>query len=260
MAEPLDGTAATADVHALAEVVVVGSGAGGAVVARELARRGHDVALVEEGAFLTGKDFTGDPRTMIDLLYRNRGLTGAFGRPTIAIPLGRCVGGTTTINSGTCYRAPDYVLDDWAERHGVAGAREPDLRPYFEQVEAELGVQAVPDESYGKNSRLFEAGAAALGYSGARIPRNARGCLGTGVCAFGCPQDAKQAMHVSYVPRALAAGARLFTRCRVERVLLSAGRAVGVVGRFVDAAERDTGRELRGLARHVVLACGAVLT
>src|SRR5205807_2250626 len=83
-----------------------------------------------------------------------------LGRPTIPIPLGRCVGGTTTINSGTCYRAPDYVLDEWAERCGVRGAREPDLRPYFERVEQELHVRPVPDETYGRNSTLFERGAA----------------------------------------------------------------------------------------------------
>src|SRR5437773_1143329 len=255
-----DGATVAHDVHELAEVVVVGSGAGGAVVARELAARGRDVLLVEEGGFFTGKDFTGNPRAMIDLLYRGRGLTGALGRPTIPIPLGRCVGGTTTINSGTCYRAPDYVLDEWAERYGVRGAREADLRPYFERVEQELNVRPVPDETYGRNSTLFERGAAALGYAGARIPRNERGCLGTGVCAFGCPQDAKQAMHVSYVPRALAAGARLFTRCRVDPILLSAGKAMGVVGRFIDADERETGHELRVPARHVVVACGALLT
>src|SRR5205823_6054477 len=186
------------------------------------------------------------------------GAAVALGRPAIPIPLGRCVGGTTTITSGTCYRAPDYVLDEWAERHGVRGAREPDLRPYFERVEQELHVRPVPDETYGRNSTLFERGAAALGYAGARIPRNERGCLGTGVCAFGCPQDAKQAMHVSYVPRALAAGARLFTRCRVDQILLSAGKAIGVVGRFLDAEGRETGHELRMLARHVVVACGAL--
>jgi choline dehydrogenase-like flavoprotein len=256
----IDGADVARDVHELADVVVVGSGAGGAVVARELAARGRDVVLVEEGGFFTGKDFTGEPRRMIDLLYRNRGLTGALGRPTIPIPLGRCVGGTTTINSGTCYRAPDWVLDEWAERHGVSGVREPELRGCFERVEAELGIRAVPDEIYGRNSRLFERGATALGWDGARIARNERGCLGTGVCVFGCPQDAKQAMHVSYVPRALAAGTRLYTRCRVGRILLSGGKAVGVVGRFVDAADRDTGRELRVLARTVVVACGALLT
>ena len=256
----VDGASVAHDVHELADVVVVGSGAGGAVVARELAARGRDVVLVEEGSFLTGKDFTGDPRSMIDLLYRNRGLTGALGRPTIPIPLGCCVGGTTTINSGTCYRAPDYVLDEWVGRYGVRGVDEPALRPYFERVEAELGVRPVPDAIYGRNSQLFERGAERLGYAGARIPRNERGCLGTGVCAIGCPQDAKQAMHISYVPRAVSAGARLYTRCRVGRVLLSAGRAIGVIGRFTDATARDTGRELRVLARHVVVACGALLT
>ncbi|HJQ82912.1 MAG TPA: GMC family oxidoreductase [Candidatus Binatia bacterium] len=256
----VDGTTVATDVHELADVVVVGSGAGGAVVARELAARKRDVVLVEEGGFFTGKDFTGEPRRMIDLLYRNRGLTGAFGRPTIPIPLGRCVGGTTTINSGTCYRAPDWVLDEWAERFGARGVEATSLAPYFERVEQAIGVRPVPDEIYGRNSRLFERGAAALGYAGARIPRNERGCLGTGVCAFGCPQDAKQAMHVSYVPRALADGARLFTRCRVGRILVSDGKAIGIVGRFVDADDRETGRELRILARQVAIACGALLT
>jgi choline dehydrogenase-like flavoprotein len=256
----VDGAAIERDVHELADVVVVGSGAGGAVVARELAARGRDVLLLEEGGFFTGKDFTGNPREMIDLLYRNRGLTGALGRPPIPVPLGRCVGGTTTINSGTCYRAPDYVLDEWADRHGVREARAADLAPHFERVEAALGLDAVPDEVYGQNSRLFERGAAALGYAGNRIVRNARGCLGTGVCAIGCPQDAKQAMHVSYVPQALKDGARLYTHCRVDRVLLSAGRAVGVIARLTNGADRDTGRELRVLARHVVVACGALLT
>src|SRR5262249_16995304 len=139
----LDGASVAQDVHELADVVVVGSGAGGAVVARELAARGKDVVLVEDGSFLTG-----DPRPMIDLLYRNRGLTGALGRPTIPIPLGCCVGGTTTINSGTCYRAPDYVLDEWVRRFGVRGVDEPGLRPYFERVEAELGIHPVPDAIY----------------------------------------------------------------------------------------------------------------
>src|SRR5262249_56729816 len=123
-----------------------------------------------------------------------------------------------------------------------------------------LNVRPVSDAGYGRNSLLVERGAAALGYAGARIPRNERGCLATGVCAFGCPQDGKQAMHVSYVPRALADGARLYTRCRVSRVLLSSGRAIGVVARALDANERDTGHELRVLAPDVGLARAALLT
>jgi choline dehydrogenase-like flavoprotein len=256
----IDGATATDDIHAVTRVCVIGSGAGGAVVAKELAEAGVEVVLLEEGAFYTGKDFTGDPREMIALLYRNRGLTGTVGRVTIPIPVGRCVGGTTVVNSGTCYRAPDYVLEAWHREFGVEDIEEPSLRPYFEKVEQELNVHPVPDATYGNNSRVFERGAQALGFAGARIPRNERGCLGTGVCAFGCPQDAKQAMHVSYVPKALAAGATLYTRCRAERVLTSHGRAFGVLGSLLDATGAPTGRQIRILADRIVVACGALLT
>ncbi len=196
-----DGAAAAGggDVNLATQVCVIGSGAGGAVVAKELAEAGIEVVSLEEGGFYTGKDFTGDPRQMIGLLYRNRGLTGTVGRLAIPIPLGKCVGGTTVINSGTCYRAPEYVLDAWQRDFGVEQVDEPSLRPYFEKVERELNVHPVAEQVYGKNSRVFERGAQILGFAGARIPRNERGCMGTGVCAFGCPQDAKQAMHVSYV-------------------------------------------------------------
>jgi choline dehydrogenase-like flavoprotein len=256
----IDGATIDHDHNVRTQVCVIGSGAGGAVVAKELAESGVEVCLLEEGAYYRGKDFTGRPREMLDLLYRNRGLTGTVGGLTIPIPLGKCVGGTTTINSGTCYRAPDYVLDVWQREHGVAEIDEPHLRPYFERVERELNVQPVPDPIYGNNSRVFERGAAALGFAGARIPRNEKGCMGTGVCAFGCPQDAKQAMHVSYVPKALAAGASLYTRCRVDRILVADGAAFGVLASCLNGDDRDSGRQVRVLADRIVVAAGALLT
>jgi len=256
----IDGATVDRDHNVRAQVCVIGSGAGGAVMAKELAEAGLDVCLIEEGAYYRGADFTGNAREMLDLLYRNRGLTGTVGRVAIPIPLGKCVGGTTTINSGTCYRAPDYVLEAWQRDDGVADILEPQMRPYFERVERELNVRPVGDAIYGHNSRLFERGAAALGFAGARIPRNEKGCLGTGVCAFGCPQDAKQAMHVSYVPKALAAGATLYTRCRADRILAADGAAFGVLANFVGSDDRDTGRQLRVLADRVVVAAGALLT
>ncbi|HEX7407168.1 MAG TPA: GMC family oxidoreductase [Candidatus Binatia bacterium] len=256
----VDGASIKHDVNLATRVCVIGSGAGGAVVAKELAEAGIEVVLLEEGGFYTGKDFSGDPRQMIDRLYRNRGLTGTMGRVTIPIPLGKCVGGTTVINSGSCYRAPDYVLDSWRRDCGVEQIEEPSLRPYFEKVERELNVEPVPDATYGKNSQFFERGAKALGFAGARIPRNERGCMGTGVCALGCPQDAKQAMHVGYVPRALAAGAHLYSRCRADRILTNNGRAFGVMGSCLDGNDRSTGHQIRVLADRVVVACGALLT
>jgi len=255
-----DGGSLSRDVSDKAQVCVIGTGAGGATVANELARRGHSVIVLEEGAYLTGRDFTGVPGEMVDRLYRNRGLTGTVGRLMIPIPLGRCVGGTTTINSGTCYRAPESVLHAWRNEHGISGVSAAELAPYYERVERDLAVKPVPDRTYGRNSRLFERGSERLGHDGARIPRNERGCLGTGVCAFGCPQDAKQAMHVSYVPAALEAGALLYTRARAHRLLISNGRAFGVVADFLDAHDRPTGKQLRVIADRVVVACGALLT
>ncbi|MBI4517184.1 MAG: GMC family oxidoreductase [Deltaproteobacteria bacterium] len=256
----IDGATVERDLNVRTQVCVIGSGAGGAVIAKELAEAGIEVCLLEEGAYYRGKDFTGQPRAMLDLLYRNRGLTGTVGGLTIPIPLGKCVGGTTTVNSGTCYRAPDYVLQAWQSDHGVADVSEPQLRSYFERVERELNVEPVTDSTFGNNGRLFERGVHALGFAGARIPRNAKGCIGTGVCALGCPQDAKQATHVSYVPKALAAGATLYTRCRAERVLTSNGAAFGLVAGFVGPDERDNGRQLHVVADRVVVACGALLT
>ncbi len=256
----VDAATLDRDENVRAQVCVIGSGAGGAVVAKELAEGGVDVCLLEEGAYYRGADFTGRPREMMDLLYRNRGLTGTVGRLNIPIPLGKCVGGTTTINSGTCYRAPDYVLEAWQRDFGVADVLAAELQPYYERVEHEINVEPVADAVYGKNSRLFERGTQALGFAGARIPRNEKGCLGTGVCAFGCPQDAKQATHVSYVPKAVGAGARLYTRCRAERILAANGAAFGVLASALDDRDRETGRQIRVLADRVVVAAGALLT
>ncbi len=256
----IDGAAERRDLNVVTRVCVIGSGAGGAVIAKELAEAGIEVALLEEGGFYTGKDFTGRPHEMINRLYRNRGLTGTVGRLTIPIPLGKCVGGTTVINSGTCYRAPEYVLESWHRDFGVESIEEPVLRPYFEQVERELNVHPVPDATYGNNSQFFERGALALGIEGARISRNERGCIGTGVCAFGCPQDAKQAMHVSYVPKALDAHATLYTHTRADRVLMAGGRAFGVLGSFLGDDDRPTGHQVHVLADRIVVACGALLT
>ena len=88
------------------------------------------------------------------------------------------------------------------------------MRPYFDRVEAFLGVAPVPQSVMGKNAQVVRRGVEAMGWSGGPLRRNAPGCQGTGLCVFGCPRDAKQAMHVSYIPRARRAGARVYVHCR----------------------------------------------
>jgi choline dehydrogenase-like flavoprotein len=241
------------------DVCVVGSGAGGAVVAKELAEAGCRVAVVEEGAYFTQQDFAGPLFDRVQRLYRDQGTTVALGWPLIPLPVGKAVGGTTVVNSGTCFRTPPAVLEAWEREHGLEDADAAAMRPRFERVEAVINTRPTPWNLLGKNATTFHRGVAALGLHGAPISRNIGNCHGCGVCAFGCPSDAKQAMHLSYLPRAEAHGAVIYARCRAERLLLAGNRAQGIEAAILDDGDRTRGR-LRIRARITVLAAGALHT
>ncbi len=208
------------------DVVIVGSGAGGAVAAATLAEAGLDVIVIEAGESFNRNSYPDEPLDAIARLYRDGGLTIAEGRPPIPVPVARTVGGTTVVNSGTCFRAPDPVLEDWSERFGIGWAT--DLGQEFSAAEQFLHVTPVDPERMGRNGQLAMEGAAAVGASGGPIARNAGNCVQCSSCPFGCEIDAKRGMHVSYLPRAVAAGARLRTGVEAQRVLVDDGRAVGV--------------------------------
>ncbi|HEY0390942.1 MAG TPA: GMC family oxidoreductase [Solirubrobacterales bacterium] len=208
------------------DVVIVGSGAGGAVAAATLAEAGLDVIVLEAGESFNRESYPNDPFEAIASLYRDGGLTIAAGRPQIPIPVGRTVGGTTVVNSGTCFRAPRPVLEDWRNRFGIGWAG--DLDPAFAEAEEFLGVTPLDPERMGRNGQLAMEGAAALGAAGGPISRNAGNCVQCSSCPFGCEIDAKRGMHVSYLPRAIAAGARLRSGVEARHVLVEHGRATGV--------------------------------
>ena len=241
--------------YEVADVVIVGSGAGGAVAAKELAEAGLKVIVLEEGERFDRRDFTGSPPDRLRRFYRGNGLTFTIGVPTISLPIGRGVGGSTLINSGTCFRTPDFVLDSW-------GLDRDEMAPLFEEVEQVLNVTPVGADIMGPNGEVMDKGRRELGYSGGPIRRNVRGCHGSGVCAFGCPLDAKLGMHVTYLPLAVRAGARIITGCRVDGLVLQGGHAVGVTGSVLDpetgAVQGSSRFEVR--AKRVVLAAGAVYT
>lgn len=208
------------------DVVIVGSGAGGAVAAATLAEAGLDVIVLEAGESYNRDSYPRDPLDAIASLYRDAGLTIAEGRPPIPVPVARTVGGTTVINSGTCFRAPDQVLEHWRDRYGIAWTDQ--LAPDFTEAEEFLRVTPLDPERMGRNGQLAMEGAAAIGAGGGPISRNAGGCVQCSSCPYGCRIDAKRGMHVSYLPRAVAAGARLRTGVEARRVLVEDGRAVGV--------------------------------
>lgn len=208
------------------DVAIVGSGAGGAAAAAALAEAGLDVIVIEAGDAYDRDSYPRDPLDAIASLYRDGGLTIAEGRPPIPVPVARTVGGTTVINSGTCFRAPANILAHWRDRYGVEWAN--DLDSDFAEAEEFLRVTPVDPERMGRNGQLAMEGAAALGASGGPIARNAGRCVQCSSCPYGCRIDAKRAMHVSYLPRAVAAGARLRSGVEARRILVDGGRAIGV--------------------------------
>lgn len=237
------------------DVVVVGTGAGGAVVGRELAEAGLAVVFVEEGRYFDRSEFSGRAFEMQQKLYRRGGSTFSIGNVGIPIPLGQTVGGTTTVNSGTCFRTPDRVLASWRDELGLGELAPDRMAGYFERVEAVLGVELARAELLGGNGRVIARGCDSLGFTRhGPLRRNAPACDGQGVCCFGCPTDAKRSTNVSYIPLALRAGAELFPGLRVTRIIVEGGRARGVV------AHGEGGRTLTVHARAVVVACGTIMT
>ena len=169
---------------------------------------------------------------MIKKLYRNAGAAPILGRPNIIFSEGRCVGGSTVINGAMSWRTPEKILKRWQWEHGLVDMTPEALEPFFAQVEERVSVRPQDPESIGEDARLMQRGADKLGYSWVPAMRSQKHCCGANNCAFGCPTDAKQSVLVTYVPRLLAAGGRLFSGCRVERVTTDGQRATGIVGRF----------------------------
>ncbi|MEZ5512231.1 MAG: GMC family oxidoreductase N-terminal domain-containing protein, partial [Gammaproteobacteria bacterium] len=168
-----------------ADVVVIGTGAGGAAAAYTLARLGLAVLMIEEGRYHDRRDFSGRLTEVIPKLYRASGATVALGNAVIPVPVGRTVGGTTTINSGTCLRTPDAVLEQWVQA-GLHDLQPTLMTPYFEQVEAMLQVQPADPRYVGAIGEVIGQGARALGFQQVHpLKRNAAGCDGQGLCQFG---------------------------------------------------------------------------
>ena len=233
------------------EVVVVGTGAGGAVVGRELADRGYAVVFVEEGELRRRDEFTGSSHKAHRDFYRG-GMS--VGNTVMPVFIGRMVGGSTAVNGGTCFRTPGPVLDRWCDEIGTDEFTRERMAPYFDRVEEVLQVQPASRQHVGRIADVFQRGCDSLGWSHFTINRNAPGCEGSGFCDFGCRTDARRSTNISYVPPALEKGSMLFTGLTAERLILEKGRAVGIEGRT------HSGKTIKVRGRAVVFAGGAVPT
>lgn len=237
-----------------ADVVVIGSGAGGAPLAAALAEAGLDVLVLEAGARVETRDFNGEPR---DMLARLMTATTAAGSG-MEIYAGRCVGGSTVVNDALCWRPPAEILEGWRRDFGLEDWTEAALAPYVERAWREVNASPTGREHLSRNAHLLELGAARLGWAAEAMPRAVRGCANLGLCNLGCPTGAKQSALVSWVPRAERAGARVLASLRADRVLVEAGAVRGVAATRLDPATRAPAEEV-AIAAPLVCAAAGVL-
>jgi choline dehydrogenase-like flavoprotein len=256
-----DGAQLAGDLKLSADVVIVGSGAGGGMAAELLAKSGLKVILLEEGALRSSRDFRLDEAKAYPELYQESANRQTADKG-ITILQGRTVGGSTVVNWTTSFRTPPDTLRYWQGELGLKSVSEEAMAPWFAQAEQRLNISDWALEPNPNNS-LLGKGCDALGVPHARIRRNVKGCWNTGYCGMGCPTNAKQSMLVTTIPAALDAGAQLLTRMRVERLVSSGdGKRINTVEAVaLDAAGiHPTGRKVTIAAKEVVLSAGAIGT
>lgn len=215
------------------DFVIVGSGAAGASAARVLVDAGASVCVLEEGPEMPPERFHDRAFESFAALMRGGGSQVARGRALIPVLQGRCLGGSTVINSAIVWRLPEDVWEPWAREHGLG---EPlslrALEAEYALIEKELSVETTPPEVWGEHNRLMDAARRKLGVSAAPIRRNVKACRASARCLTGCSSGAKQSMLNTYLPYARAKGARVFPDAKAERVRLRGARAEGVEGRL----------------------------
>lgn len=243
-----------------ADVCIIGSGAGGGCAAAELAEGGLDVVVLEEGGYYTSDTFTRDPLTMITRLYRDGGANLIIGKPSIAFSEGRCVGGSTVINGGMCWRTPERVLHRWRLEFGLKDMTPEKMEPYFKKVEERIHVAFQHPDTISVGERKYYDAARRMGYFVNPDRRNQINCCGSNVCVFGCPGDRKQSTLVSYIPRAVKAGARVYADCRAVKIKTKNGRAVGVTANILDRNTQKKIGKLEVKCKILLLAGGALQT
>ncbi len=229
------------------EVLVIGSGAGGAVTAARLAEAGRTVTIVEEGPSVDPDALEPFSLEEMEAKYRHRGGAAALGTPTIAYAEGRCVGGSTEINSGLWHRLPDYLTEQWRHRYRIDEFDPASLARRAAAIEADMGVSPVPG-ALPRSSVMLGDGATELGWRSTEFHRVFRyGEDGRGV---------KQTMARTYLPRALAAGATIVADCWIARLEHRSGRVTGV--RAVLRRPDGTPEDVRFRADHVFVCGGAI--
>lgn len=210
------------------EFVVVGTGAGGAVIAKELAEAGHSVLIIERGQEILPEHRQSPAYLSVRNLYADGGFTWAYGNSLIALPHGNVVGGTTAINSATCFRTPNPIHENWVNQFGLVDFSYEKMADHYSAVEHEIHAESCDWDIMNPSNQFIGTASKRAGLTGAPLVRNAIGCDGCGMCCYGCTTQKKQSTDRTYIPKALHAGAEIYTRCEVLQINHRNGHAESI--------------------------------
>ena len=255
-----DGSKFREDQQLTCDALIIGSGAGGAVLAKELAQGGQSVIIIEEGDQHPSSSHRDLPFQAVQRLYRDKGFTTTLGTPSIPLPMGRVWGGTTLINSGTCFRTPEHIFNHWQKTFGLTDLNPQRFDPYFERVERNLHVAPADFGVMGKSNLLFHEFLQKNWPAGKPLLRNTKYCDGRGFCCYGCPTGAKQSMEQNYLPQAIKLGAKGFVNTKLERLITRNKKIVGALANFLDKNGRPTGHQITVLSKNTFLCTGSLMT
>jgi len=249
-----------ADSNLSCDVCIVGSGAGGSVIAHELSKSGYDVMVVEAGSYGTPESFKQSELSMLQEIFQQNG-TAATKDLSYTLLAGRGSGGGTSVNWNTCLKPPAEILLEWEDEFGVSGVKDGAFASHIDEVWRTLRVGTGESQMNWNNMALWE-GCKALGFREGTdfemISRNAVGCdERCDFCTYGCRYACKQSTTLNYLPMAFRNGARFLFNTKVESIEVEKGRAKGVEARFKDG-ERQV--KLSISARVVVSAGGGLET
>jgi choline dehydrogenase-like flavoprotein len=240
-----------------AEICVIGSGCGGATAARLLAEAGHDVVVLEEGRDLIGPERTQRDRAMYDQLYMDRG-----GRAThdlsVTILQGRVLGGGGVINTCDVVPIPEGVLQHWATKYGLEDFAPERFKRFADDALGDLSASQIPESLVNTANNRLRQGAEALGLRGEVMMHNRVGCRGLGTCMLGCPVHAKRNPRMVALPKAIEAGARIYTRTRAVKIDKANQELKEITVRTLDPGGYREQSELKVRAKIVIVAANAI--
>lgn len=240
------------------DVCVIGSGPGGAVVAKELAELGLHVVLLEAGTRIDTKTSTREPGEFLSRFMQQGGLRAMLGNTFVASMQAEALGGTAEVNSAILKPMPDSILKEWIENYELTDLSVEEMHKHYTAVEEELGVRPTETEALGPKNQVVKRGFEALGWDNQALTRAVVKCQGAADCLTACPSGAKRTMSTTYLPKASQAGADIYPLCRARYILRDKDRAIGVRADILDPKTRKPRADMTVYAKAVVVSAGVM--